>query len=178
MKRPARAIQIGLLAITILSVSACTPKEDDECLIEDRAGRPDLTRSPVFAASSVTAGNTIDVEVSVDGDTAGGTVSLLPVNSQDIAGDSAGDTPFVATPGGIETVVVTITVDGAATAGNYYPAVVLCDDAMCTSGTGYIADLTGFLADGNYLKANADGGNVDLGSLANSCVPQPEVAVN
>jgi len=160
-----------LVAATLL-LGACVNDNNSCDSPVKTAGEPDLTDSPVFLSATVAQNTSVDINVPVDSETVEGTVYLLPSGSQNIA-DSVSTTLFmVTTPGVAETVTVTMPIGTPAT-GLYYPVVLLCDSvfATCTQGAGYVEDISGILTDpGVYVRGTADGGNIDLSSIKDSCV--------
>jgi hypothetical protein len=179
--KPVGSFRYLLLVMIISLLGGCFDSNDECDEIVSTAGEPDMTAAAVFAAGTVAQGGMVDVNIAVDEETLGGTVYLLPVGSQDVTDQVATSLIVPVVAGSAETVTVTLTVDGAAALGNYYPAVVLCniaDAAMCNIGAGYVEDISGILADsGNYVRGTADGGTVDLSSLKDSCININRVGV-
>ncbi len=175
-----KTIQLTVLLLSALLLGSCQNNEDNVCSgIVETAGEPDLTATASFNPTSlVRADTTVDVNVPVDGETAAGTVYLLPVGSQNVA-DQVATATFTATLGAAEIVPVSLTFSNLPV-GTYYPAAVLCDSLVgtCTVGAGYVEDISGFLADtGNYVRGTANGGTVDLSSLIDSCIIVNKVEV-
>jgi len=176
-------IQLMFLLLSALLLGSCQNNEDNTCSgVVETAGEPDLTAAASFDSATVVQNGTVNVSVPVDGETSEGTVFLLPVGSQTVAGAVA-TVPFVTLNANVaETVTFPIVLTAAIpqTVGFYYPMVVLCDTAVatCTKGAGYVEDISGLLADtGNYVRGTANGGTVDLSSLIDSCVPITTVEV-
>lgn len=171
--------RVMILLISVLILGGCITEEDSCKSIVATVGEPDMTASPVFAATTVAQNTTIDVNIAVDEETIEGTVYLLPVGSQDIA-DTVSTMLFTTVDAGLaETVAVTLTIATPPT-GDYYPVVVLCDSVFttCTTGAGYFEDISGLLAEGgNYVRGTANGGTTDLSSLGDSCVDVVTVEV-
>lgn len=170
---PKKHFYLITLLVSVLLLSSCITEEDSCKDTVITAGEPDLTTTVGFSVATLTqADTTVVVNVPVDGETLEGTVYLLPVGSQNVA-DQVATVPFVTVNAGVaETVPVTLPL-ATPPLGTYYPVVVLCDPsvASCTTGAGYVGDISGLLADtGNYVRGTANGGSVDLSSLADSCV--------
>jgi hypothetical protein len=122
----ARFASLLLLSLFAAACSGGGDDDDNDPIYVDGDGMPELTGSPTWELSTVPAGDTLDVYVPVDTDTAYARVGVYDVATDTLLVANWAET---AAPGATQTGFVTIPL--ATAAGAYYMDVDLCSSDAC-----------------------------------------------